>query len=71
MALYPGGHYRSVHDDHSMLGLRDKVPQWLEMVDSLDQTTRIAFSHVELNPDLDPALFEFTPPPGVDVIGEH
>jgi outer membrane lipoprotein carrier protein len=40
---------------------------WLE--DKLGQSTEIAFSDVARNPELDPALFRFTPPPGADVIG--
>lgn len=36
--------------------------------DNLDQTTRIDFNDVELNPDINAARFEFTPPEGVDII---
>ena len=42
----------------------------MELVDNFGQTTRLQFSAVVKNPTLDGALFEFTPPPGVDVIGE-
>ncbi len=42
----------------------------LILKDRLGQTTRLAFSSIERNPQLDPALFEFEPPPGADVIGE-
>lgn len=49
----------------------DGLPRELEFVDGLDQTTRIAFSAIELNPALDPHSFEFEPPAGVDVIGDE
>lgn len=38
--------------------------------DSLSQRTRIDFSDVDVNMELDGALFEFNAPEGVDVIGE-
>lgn len=38
------------------------------ITDPLGTTTRIAFSNERRNAPLDPALFRFTPPPGVDVI---
>lgn len=41
----------------------------LEIEDALRRRTRIALANVERNPDLDPALFRFDPPPGVDVVG--
>lgn len=41
----------------------------LEMQDALQRRTRIALANVERNPSLDPALFRFSPPPGVDMIG--
>lgn len=43
----------------------------MEIVDALDQTVRIRFSDVRRNVRLDPALFEFEVPEGVDVIGEE
>ena len=42
----------------------------LDIVDHLDQITRIAFVEAELNPALAPQLFEFQMPPGVDVVGD-
>lgn len=42
----------------------------MEMQDSFGQITTLHFSEVERNPRLDPALFRFTPPTGVDVVGE-
>ncbi len=41
----------------------------MDLVDSLGQTTRIAFHDIETNPQLDAGLFRFTPPEGADVIG--
>ncbi|MFZ5654871.1 MAG: outer membrane lipoprotein chaperone LolA [Pseudomonadota bacterium] len=42
-------------------------PLAIRMTDSLGQRTRIALSEVEINQPLEPGLFQFTPPPGVDV----
>lgn len=49
------------HDD----GLREML-----MKDSFDQTTRLVFSEVKKNPDLDSSVFDFEAPQGVDVVGE-
>ena len=40
------------------------------MGDSFGQKTRIAFTHTKENPELAEDVFIFTPPSGVDVIGE-
>ena len=42
----------------------------LELEDSFGQRTRLDFQKLERNPALDPALLKFTPPPGVDVVGD-
>lgn len=42
----------------------------MELEDGLGNHTVIRFEHLERNPRLDPQLFRFTPPKGVDVIGE-
>jgi len=42
----------------------------MELFDNFGQTTTLYFAHLERNPQLSPALFRFTPPAGVDVIGE-
>jgi len=42
----------------------------IEVMDSLGQLTQVRLSNVEVNEPLDPALFTFEIPPGVDVIGE-
>lgn len=41
----------------------------MELTDALGQVTRIEFTELVMNEPLDDALFTFTPPPGVDVIG--
>lgn len=42
----------------------------LELEDSLGQRTRLDFQRLERNPALEPTLLKFTPPPGVDVVGD-
>jgi outer membrane lipoprotein carrier protein len=42
----------------------------MELYDNFGQTTQIRFSKVERNPALPAATFKFTPPAGVDVVGE-
>ena len=51
------------------IGFKDSAPERVELVDGLDQVTRIELSGVVVNPDLGDAVFDFEPPPGVDVIG--
>ena len=40
----------------------------MNLLDSLGQRSILEFTNVQINPVLDPALFQFTPPAGVDVI---
>lgn len=42
----------------------------LELEDSFGQRTRLDFQKLERNPTLDSVLLKFTPPPGVDVVGD-
>jgi outer membrane lipoprotein carrier protein len=42
----------------------------MELRDKLGQSTRVDFENLRRNPALDAALFRFTPPKGVDVIGQ-
>jgi len=42
----------------------------MELQDSFGQLTRLEFKKIERNPVIDPGLFDFIPPEGVDVIGE-
>ena len=53
-----------------LIGFDGKAPQRLELVDGLNQLTRIEFANVVVNPELADGTFEFRPPAGVDVIGE-
>lgn len=46
------------------------LPSELELVDGLDQTTRILFSDIAVDPEIDPDNFEFEPPPGTSVLGD-
>lgn len=52
------------------LGFDARDLRRMELVDNFGQTTRLRFSQLERNPKLVPSLFEFRPPPGVDVVGE-
>jgi len=54
--------------DRIAIGFRGGEPQAMEVRDAFGQTTRFGFSAIERNPRLDPELFRFTPPPGVDVV---
>ena len=47
------------------IGLRQMI-----MKDSFDQQTRLVFNNVNENPKLADDMFTFTPPEGVDVVGE-
>ena len=50
------------------VGFVDDVLASMELIDALGQTTVIRFEEVVVNEPLDPALFQFVPPPGADVI---
>jgi outer membrane lipoprotein carrier protein len=50
------------------IGFRGDELAEMVLADNLGQTTRIVFSEVRRNPPLDPELFEFKPPAGVDII---
>lgn len=51
------------------IGFDGDVPRQMVLADNFGQTTDIVFSQVVRNPHLDASLFTFTPPQGVDVIG--
>ncbi len=51
------------------VALRDGLLYSLELEDALGQRTRLTFAGLEHNPEVDPALLRFQPPPGVDVVG--
>jgi len=52
------------------LGFRGDMLAVMELHDHFGQTTIIRFHDFRRNPPINPAMFRFTPPPGVDVIGE-
>lgn len=52
------------------LGFDARTLAAMEIVDALEQTVQIRFTDLRRNVNLDPALFEFTVPEGVDVVGE-
>jgi outer membrane lipoprotein carrier protein len=43
----------------------------MELIDALGQTTVIRFEDVVVNGPLDPGLFQFVPPPGVDILSDE
>ena len=52
------------------LGFAGSDLKAMELFDNFGQTTSLGFSKVERNPALAASLLRFTPPAGVDVIGE-
>jgi len=52
------------------LGMSASGVDAMELVDHFGQTTVLHFSNLERNPQLDAGTFRFTPPKGVDVLGE-
>lgn len=53
-----------------LIGLERGQLSGMELNDNFGSLTRIYFTHVKLNPAIEPALFEFKTPPGADVIAE-
>jgi outer membrane lipoprotein carrier protein len=51
------------------MGLDGAVIRRMELLDQFGQTTRIVFSDLQVNRPLDPEVFRFDPPEGVDVLG--
>lgn len=56
--------------DHVLLGFKADKLRKMELYDSFNHITHITFNNVERNPKLEDATFLFTPPEGVDVVGE-
>ena len=50
------------------VGLRGNTLVTLDIVDSFGQRSVLQFSAFETNPALDPGIFQFKPPAGVDVL---
>ena len=53
-----------------LLGIKADKLRKMELYDSFSHVTLITFDEVERNPTLQDATFLFTPPAGVDVVGE-
>ena len=56
--------------DRVLLGFKADKLRKMELYDSFNHITHITFNEVERNPILQEATFLFTPPEGVDVVGE-
>ena len=56
--------------DRVLLGFNADKLRKMELYDSFNHITHITFNDVERNPMLQDATFLFTPPKGVDVVGE-
>ena len=52
------------------LGLSTGGVEAMELVDHFGQTTRLRFSNVVRNPQIEPGTFRFSPPRGADVLGD-
>jgi outer membrane lipoprotein carrier protein len=50
------------------LGFQDDTLRLIQLLDHVDQITRIVLSHVEENPQIPASQFHFTVPVGVDLI---
>ncbi|HPV43893.1 MAG TPA: outer membrane lipoprotein chaperone LolA [Methylotenera sp.] len=56
--------------DRVLLGFKSDKLRKMELYDSFNHITHITFNEVERNPVLQDSTFLFTPPKGVDVVGE-
>ncbi len=56
--------------DRVLLGFKAEKLRKMELYDSFNHVTHITFDDVERNPELQVSNFLFTPPQGVDVVGE-
>jgi outer membrane lipoprotein carrier protein len=54
-----------------LIGFDGTSPRRLELVDGLNQVTRIELTNLVVNPRLDGDMFDLEVPPGVDVIGDE
>lgn len=52
------------------LGFTNGVLTRMILADELEQTTLVALQDVDVNAEIDPAEFEFSPPEGVDLVGQ-
>ncbi len=65
--LYPKS--ADANFDYIRIAMEGETLRAMEMVDNFGQTSRLYFDEVKRNPKLDQSKFYFTPPKGVDVIG--
>jgi len=53
-----------------LLGLAGEELRLMVMEDAFGLRTEVRFLDIRRNPELDPKLFTFEPPQGVDVVGD-
>jgi len=53
-----------------LIGLQDGKIKTMQFIDNFNQTTQIKFEQLQVNPVFNEGQFEFTPPQGVDVLGD-
>lgn len=53
------------------MGFKGNDIQAMELKDNFGQTTLLRFTNLERNPALGASLFRFTPPKGVDILGDR
>lgn len=66
--LRPAGDGGEADFERILVGFDGPRLARMELVDAFGQTVRLRFEAVERNPRLDPSLFRFEPPSGVDVV---
>jgi outer membrane lipoprotein carrier protein len=54
--------------DRIRVGMRDGLPAQMEVQDAFGQVNRFTFTRISRNADVPDSQFDFSPPPGVDVI---
>ena len=57
--------------DYIRIAMEGDTLRAMEMVDNFGQTSRLYFDTITRNPKISAKEFKFTPPKGVDVIGER
>ena len=53
-----------------LIGFNGTAPQRLELVDGLNEVTRIELDNLDVNPELADDVFKLEVPDGVNVLGE-
>lgn len=57
--------------EYMLLAFDERNLQIMEIIDNFGQTTRLQFNNIKRNPGIDPDLFVFKAPKGVDVIQDE